>query len=127
MGMFGGRLELMIRNVLLDVRRKKDRPELIPAGIGICSLNCNGLRKLHLFTKPLATFNLWHLAAIELQHEQPKRRRKIALLTLCIDAFNKHRQGHSAPAWALSLADLQYFWTAGAQAARSSGVPCCCD
>jgi hypothetical protein len=28
----GGRLELMIRNVLLDVHRKKDRPELIPGG-----------------------------------------------------------------------------------------------
>ena len=34
---------------------------------------------------------------------------------------------HASTRMGSSLADLQYFWTAGAQAARSSGVPCCCD
>jgi hypothetical protein len=33
----GGRLELMIRDVLLDVHSKKDRPELIRAAIDIAA------------------------------------------------------------------------------------------
>ena len=62
-----------------------------------CQLESNGLGRSINFAKPLATLNFRNLASIELQDEEPERRRKIALLTLGIDDVNKSRQGSKSP------------------------------
>src|SRR4051794_13706591 len=93
----------MIRDGARPWHSKKRPPGVDPDGHRYCSLTCKacylskyGLTTLHQFTTPLVTFNFRDLAPIELQHEQPERRRKIALLTLRIDGVNKRRQGHES-------------------------------
>ena len=93
----------MIRDGARPWHSKKRPPGVDPDGHRYCSLDrkpCQlrrkGLGTIHQFSKPLATFNFGDLAPIVLQHEQPERRRKIALLTLRIDGVNKRRQVHKS-------------------------------
>ena len=54
------------------------------------------LRPLNQPSKPLAPLYLRDLVPIKIQDEETESRRKIALLTMGIDAVNKSRQGHKS-------------------------------
>jgi hypothetical protein len=53
-------------------------------------------RQLTLLSKPLAPVYLQDLVPIKIQDEEAESRRKIALLTMGINAVNKSRQGHKS-------------------------------
>ena len=80
----GGSLELITVASPLGrgAPRKRTARELIPAAHRYCCLSRSGNGLGRSFSKPLTTFNFGDLAPIVLQHEQPNRRRKVALLTL---------------------------------------------
>jgi hypothetical protein len=62
------------------------------------SLRKQMLRPVHQVSNPLATFGHGDLAPIKIQDEEAESRRKIALLTLCIDVLDEIRQRHKPSA-----------------------------
>lgn len=89
-------------------------------------------------SEPLATLCDGTLAAIKLQHEEPERRGKIAVLTLCVDTVNKGRQGHKSPAGNFRTAAIGsrggldhpralflFAWRCGFAVSAHSPVPLC--
>jgi hypothetical protein len=85
---------------------QKVPPGAVPSGRWYCDLGRDAnpslrkqmLRPVHQVSNPLATFGDGDLAPIKIQDEEAESRRKIALLTLCIDALDEIRQRHKPSA-----------------------------